>query len=115
MTGFSKEKGEVYKIIRHHTPQYGDVKERKLVLVDRNRDLYIVSLVGNNGRSAPTHKLASMASSVMWNDKSEVRNRPLSFLSKNRTNDFFFSRWLSFAPHTQTSLGATFCTRITPY
>eukprot|EP01063_Lacrimia_lanifica_P000259 TRINITY_DN10127_c0_g2_i1.p1 TRINITY_DN10127_c0_g2~~TRINITY_DN10127_c0_g2_i1.p1 ORF type:complete len:778 (+),score=341.25 TRINITY_DN10127_c0_g2_i1:60-2393(+) len=51
--------------------QYGDLKSRKLAIVDRNRDLYLVSLA-KGGKTAQSHKLAAMVSSMKWNDQSEV-------------------------------------------
>eukprot|EP01062_Namystynia_karyoxenos_P073527 TRINITY_DN70329_c0_g1_i1.p1 TRINITY_DN70329_c0_g1~~TRINITY_DN70329_c0_g1_i1.p1 ORF type:complete len:771 (+),score=329.83 TRINITY_DN70329_c0_g1_i1:99-2411(+) len=48
--------------------QYGDTKERKLSIVDRNRDLYIATVQPK----VQMHKLATMVSSVHWNSVSEV-------------------------------------------
>ncbi|KAJ9470386.1 Intraflagellar transport protein 172-like protein [Diplonema papillatum] len=51
--------------------QYGDVKERKLTIIDRNRDLYLVALTAS-GKTCPMQKVAAMVTSVRWNDSSEI-------------------------------------------
>jgi intraflagellar transport protein 80 len=49
--------------------QFGTVQDRKLVFVDANKDLYIVIV---SQPQIPSMKLASMVSSIKWNDYSET-------------------------------------------
>eukprot|EP00760_Papus_ankaliazontas_P033723 PhM_4_TR6687/c0_g1_i1/m.56010/K19678/IFT80; intraflagellar transport protein 80 len=48
--------------------QFGGMSDRKLVLMDRSRDLHIVSV----HQKVNVIKLCTMASSFMWNDQSDI-------------------------------------------
>lgn len=48
--------------------QYGALNERKLAFIDRNKDLYLCGVHSKQ----PSQKIATMVSSMMWNDITET-------------------------------------------
>lgn len=76
-------------VIEHHMEitdlalsQYGALQERKLVFIDRNRDMYLATVHVKHG----CHKLATMVSSMKWNDVTET----LVALADNRLVTWFY-------------------------
>ncbi len=57
------------EIIEIALNQFGAMAERKLVFIDRNRDLYICRV---NNKRPEVFKLATMVDSVKWNDNTDM-------------------------------------------
>mmetsp|Transcript_12103 Transcript_12103/g.27941 ORF Transcript_12103/g.27941 Transcript_12103/m.27941 type:complete len:770 (-) Transcript_12103:166-2475(-) len=53
--------------------KYGGVGDRKLILIDRNRDLWVCPIGQAAGSKAPQLvKLGTMVDSAMWNDETDI-------------------------------------------
>jgi intraflagellar transport protein 80 len=57
------------EIVEIALSQFGPISERKLVFIDRNRDMYICRV---NNKRPDAFKLATMVDSVKWNDHTDM-------------------------------------------
>jgi len=77
-TATGKEQGKPIQHVLDVTSvamnRWGSAAHRKCVLLDRNRDLYVVSVgaAASGGREATPYKLGTMCDSAMWNSETDM-------------------------------------------